>query len=311
MLKPFLNKSASHDFQKMSPSHSGGLICVVIALIWAWLPSLSGMLTRWNQDPQYSHGFFVPLVAGMIAWYRREDVLPCDSTPSAKGIVFVALGVVMYLSGAHIFFEWLEQVALLPILLGIAMIIGGRWLALVTWPAIAFLLFMIPLPFSVETAMAQPLQNLAGKASVFVLQMFGIAAIRNGNLIDVEGHILGVAEACSGMRMLVVFFAIATAIALLSRRHWVEKLILVVSAGPIALFCNVARIAVTGLLYAYAGPEMAEKIFHDLAGWMMMPVALLLMWIEMKYLSYVIEDRTGQRDSVGVFQGTLVSATEG
>ncbi len=184
------------------------------------------------------------------------------------------------------------------VLYGAALLVGGTWLGRVTWPGILFLLFMIPLPFVAEVAMARPLQTFAGTVSTYLLQTVGFAAIQRGTLIDMEGHVLGVAEACSGLRMLVVFFAIATAVAILSDRSWLHRFILILIAIPIALVCNIGRITMTGTLYVYAGPELAERVFHDFVGWLMMPAALLMMWLEIKYLNLIILE-TGTSSAVG------------
>lgn len=299
MLKPFLPHADAPDNCRPREIARPAIILLSVITVGAFFPQLSALVSRWMQDPQYSHGFFVPVLAVMIARHRADDIVLGSTQPSKTGLWFIAGGMAAYLIGAHIYFDWLQQVAMLPVLFGGILILGGRWLAQVSWPSVLFLLFMIPLPYAVEVAMAQPLQNVAGKCSTFALQTLGVAAIRTGNLIDVEGHVLGVAEACSGLRMLVVFFALSTAVAILIQRSWLQKIILMFSAIPIALFCNILRITATGLLYVYAGPEMAEKVFHDLAGWLMMPIALLMMWLELKFLGLVIDDSWGASASGG------------
>ncbi|MEZ6126497.1 MAG: exosortase/archaeosortase family protein [Planctomycetaceae bacterium] len=293
MLKPFL--PARPEYQPLVPTRRW-LICgalMVMASVWAFLPVLKQLVVRWNSDPQYSHGFFVPVIAAAIVWFRRSDVPPGDTTSHAGGLAWIAAGLLCYLAGLSIAFDWLQAMALLPVLYGVAAVLGGPWLMSVVWPAILFLSFMVPLPFRFEVAMAQPLQKLASVSSVFVLQTLGIVATRHGNLLNIEGHVLGVAEACSGLRMLVVFFALSTAFAVLGHRSWIHNLILICSAVPIALICNIGRIVLTGLLYLTAGEELASRLFHDFAGWLMMPAALLLMWIEMKYVDLVIDDSVG------------------
>ncbi len=106
---------------------------------------------------------------------------------------------------------------------------------------------------------------------------------------------LGVVEACSGLRMLTIFVALAVAITLVTDRPWWERIVTIVSAVPIALAVNIVRITVTGILHLTAGPELAEMVFHDLAGWFMMPMALGLLYIEFQILSHLVieEDQTG------------------
>ena len=290
MLKPFLPTAVEYDPIRISRRWCVCAATMLFAALWAFWPTICQLVSRWSDDPQYSHGFFVPAIAVFIAWCRREDVLPSSSTPQNSGLLWIAAGFACYVAGSHIAFDWLQGFAILPVLTGIALVLGGQWLLAVVWPSVLFLLFMIPLPFRFEVAMAQPLQQLASRASVFALQTLGVVATRNGNLLYLENYVLGVAEACSGLRMLVVFFALSTAFAVLSRRSWIHNLILISSAVPIALICNVGRIVITGLLYLTAGEEIAGKVFHDFAGWLMMPSALLMMWLEMKYVDLVIRD---------------------
>ena len=282
----------SNTSLKISPA---AVALLTFAFLWCFSPVLMLLLSRWNSDPQYSHGFMVPLFAGFIAWHRREHVTPCSANGSLIGVWLMITGITAYLIGTGIYFDWLIQASMLPTLWGCMWILGGKRLAWISMPGVLYLLFMIPLPYSAEVAMAQPLQRVAGVASTFLLQTAGLAAYRSGNLINVEGHVLGIAEACSGLRTLVVFFALATAVALVTERHWLQKFILVVSAVGIALFCNILRITATGALYAYAGPQLAETVFHDLAGWLMIPLALVMLWAELQYLQRLFDDSWGSR----------------
>src|SRR5262249_7676336 len=98
---------------------------------------------------------------------------------------------------------------------------------------------------------------------------------------------LGVVEACSGLRMLVTFFTFSTGVAIVIRRPWLEKMCIVLSAIPIALITNIFRITATGLMYQ-SHRNFAEAFFHDLAGWFMMPVCLILLGIELWMLNRLI-----------------------
>src|SRR5262249_41631977 len=141
--------------------------------------------------------------------------------------------------------------SLLPCLAGLCVLLGGwralRW----AWPAIAFLFFMLPLPYTVETAWAYRLRLTATLTSTFVLQTIGLPAIADGTDIYLAEQIqpLQVAHACSGMGMLLIFFALSTAIVLVINRPWLDKLIILLSAIPIAILANIVRIATIALLY--------------------------------------------------------------
>lgn len=244
-----------------------------VSLLWAYWPTLTAMARQWSEDPQYSHGYLVPVFAAALLWLRREQMTIAPAL-SGWGVALLLLGGCLQLSGTFYYLTWLEGFALLPSLLGVAVLLGGwqnlRW----SWPAVAFLLFMIPLPYRAQTALAAPLQRIATMASTFTLQTLGYPAVSEGNVIVLNEVRLGIVEACSGLTMLVTFFALATAVAILVRRPWLDRVLIVASAVPIALIANVTRITVTGALHVSVGGEIAQAVFHDWAGWFMMPLAL-------------------------------------
>jgi exosortase len=122
-------------------------------------------------------------------------------------------------------------------------------------------------------------------ASTYLLQTFGLPAVAYGNVIHLSDHPINVAEACSGLRMLMTSVALTFGLFFLLKRPLWERLIVLASAVPIALIVNVLRITVTGLCYEYFSPEIADKVFHLLAGWLMMPLAIGLLWAEIAILS--------------------------
>jgi exosortase len=255
--------------------------------LWAYWPTLGALAHRWAVDPQYSHGYLVPAFALLLLWLRRAQ-LTSPARPSAWGAAFLAAGTALRLAGACLYFDWLDAVSLLPCLAGAALLLGGwpalRW----SWPAVAFLAFMIPLPYQVELALAHPLQRVAAVASTYCLQTCGYPALAEGNVITIGTLKVGVAEACSGLSMLVVFIALSFALCLALARPLWQKAFLVVSAVPVAVVANVLRITVTGVLFETAGKGVANMVYHDLAGWLMIPVALALLALELCFLKYLV-----------------------
>jgi exosortase len=169
-----------------------------------------------------------------------------------------------------------------------ALLLGGKKALLWAWPAIAFLAFMIPLPFKLQVALANPLQRVATLVSTYGLQTLGFPALSEGNVILINETRIGVVEACSGLSMLVIFFALSTAFCFFVDRPLWQKLVLVLSAIPIALIANITRITVTGIMHETVGHKAADMVFHDLAGWLKMPFALVLLWLELKALGRLI-----------------------
>ena len=219
----------------------------------------------------------------------REALWKEGLRPSPWGFVVLVLGLAVRFAGTYTYFSWLSATSLLICLTGLVLLVGGakalRW----AWPAIAFLIFMIPMPFRVEVALAHPLQKVATVASTYTLQTLGFPAVAEGNVIRMGEVRLGIVEACSGLSMLQIFFALSTAVTLLMRGSFLEKLVIFLSAIPIALASNITRIVVTGIMHVYVGRELADLVFHDLAGWLMMPLALVMLWGLVKLLSWVLE----------------------
>src|SRR5260370_1458559 len=238
------------------------LSLLVAALLWAYWTVLREMAERWFDDPQYSHGYLVPIFSAYLLWARRDRIRDVRPVPSWWGVVLLLAGIALWGAGALLFVNWFTALSLLLALAGLVVAWGGwpalRW----SWPAVAFLGFMIPPPFPFPTALAGELQRLATLMSTYALQTFGAPAISAGNLILLNDVKIGIVEACSGLGMMVTFFAISVAVAvLLQSKEWWLRLLLVLSAVPVAVLANVASITIPGPLY-HAAHDLAAPRLH-------------------------------------------------
>ena len=194
-----------------------------------------------------------------------------------------------------VYIDTLEAFAFIPALAGVFVMAGGlRVLRWAGWP-IVFLCFMVPLPGPLDDHLSGRLQTVATRSSTFLLQTAGTHAYYKGNDIYIGDATspLQVEPACSGLRMLTIFGAISFAVALLCDRPLWQRLTILASWIPIALAVNIFRITLTGLIYAVIGGnhEQLQEIFHTLWGWVMMPMALGLMFVEFKILDNLfVED---------------------
>ena len=274
--------------RSVSPGLAAALAAIATVGLWAYWPTLEAMGHKWLHDPQYSHGYLVPLFAAGLLWWRRAQAPALRPTLCWWGIPLLATGILARLAGTYAYFDWLDAASLLPCLAGIAVLFGGwpalRW----AWLSIAFLIFMIPLPYRLETALSHPLQGIATRGSVYVLQTLGLPALAEGNRILLNRGPIEVVEACNGLAMILVSFAFATALAIVISRPWLDRAVLLLSAIPVAVITNVLRITATGVAQEWGSPEAAHAIFHDLAGWLMMPVALGLLWAELWLVSRIL-----------------------
>jgi exosortase len=271
----------------------GALFLVLIATHWTTFRIL---VDRWTHDPQYSHGFVVPVFALVVLWSRRAMLEEVTWKPEWVGMGVLVVGFTLRLIAVQSDIEPLETMSLLPTVFGLVLLVGGWSVLAWSWPALAFLAFMLPLPFSIESALALPLRRIATEISTYVLQTLGCPASAEGNIIYIDDIRLGVEEACSGLGMLMTFFALATALAMIVQAPLYDRLILIASAVPIAILANVIRISATGVAYHLAGREssLAQMIYHDLAGWLMMPLALAMLWLELKFLANLLIDEAAE-----------------
>jgi exosortase len=269
---------------------------VVSVFAWAYWPTLEGLADTWSRDPNYSQGFLVPVFALGILWHRCRGAGLGGAGCDLLGLGVLILATALRLAGAYYFVIPLDHLSLLLALAGVCLVLGGRpWLGR-AWPAIAFLVFMFPIPRSLGgTPLTGPLQQVATTASTFLLQTIGVTAQREGNVILLKNTELGIVEACSGLRMLMVFCAMATATAILLPYGWKRRTILVTSAIPLALICNVVRITAAGIAGDALGKETGHFVFHDLAGYLMVPLAFALLGTELFLLSRLF--RSGAQEA--------------
>ena len=189
----------------------------------------------------------------------------------------------------------METATLVPAIACLTWTLGSWPLLRRTWPAIIFLVFLFPLPPAVNDFIALPLQRIAATGSCFLLQLSGLWAIQEGNVIHLatpHGPMpLDVALACNGLRMLMTMAATITAtIILIPLPNW-KRITLLFSTVPIAMLSNMIRIVATGWCYYMITGPTAKEWAHDVSGWLMMPLALLLVWLELQLLSWLVPER--------------------
>ena len=267
------------------------VVSAVVLYVY-WEP-LSWLVNQWIQQSDYVYGFLIIPFSLYMLWERRDLYIQGEEdTPEVRrasivgGIALILLGVAMRAARVWFFFLIADPYSIVPIVGGITLLAGGwrgfRW----AWPSVVFLVFMVPLPSTFAGLLARQLQRVGAVISVKTLQTLGIPAVAQGNTILLREASLDVADACSGIRMLMLFFAACTGAALFMRRRpaW-ERIVVFLSAPVIAVVSNIARIALTGILYYSVSSELGHKFSHDLAGWFMMPIAIGLLWLELELLS--------------------------
>jgi exosortase len=247
-----------------------------ILLIAAYFPILIKLVAQWSTDDDVSHGFFVPLVAGYVAWQRRETLLRVEWKPAWWGIgILVWAGFQAYLGmlGAELF---LQRTAFLLSLLGMLLILGGKGLVRELLFPLLLLPFMIPLPTVIYNQITFPLQLFASSVAERSLEVLNIPVLRDGNILELASQKLSVAEACSGIRSLLSLSFLSLVYAyFFDRKVWM-RWVLLIATVPIAIIANSARVTLTGV-FSEIDPSLAEGFFHEAEGWVIFVVALVMM----------------------------------
>jgi exosortase len=253
------------------------VLLVLIALLYG--PILAKLVQQWWSDPNFSHGFFVPVFAAYVVWQDRMRLKFTNLEPSNWGlpVILAALGtLVLGVFGAELF---LARVSLILVITGtITFLLGWRILHVVLFPLI-FLLLMIPIPSIVFNQITFPLQILASQLSAWLLPLLGVPVLREGNVINLPAMPLEVADACSGIRSLLSLTTLAIMYGYLLENRISVRVWLALASVPIAVAANGLRIVGTGLLVQYWDPDKAQGFFHEFSGWLMFVFSSLVLFL--------------------------------
>ena len=247
-------------------------------ILWLYRAILIHLVGQWWHDPNFSHGFFVPLFSALVIWQERQKFSELPLRPSWSGMAIAALAMCILVVGQMGAELFLSRFSLLILLAGLVVLFcGWMYFRALMFPW-AFLILMIPVPTVVFNQITFPLQVLASRVSGLILPLLGVPVLREGNVINLPAMALEVAEACSGIRSLMSLVALAIIYGyLMEKRLWV-RWILAFASVPIAVAANSVRIIGTGLLVQYWDPEKAEGYFHASWGWIIFVISLLMLY---------------------------------
>ena len=237
---------------------------------------------QWRTEADYSHGYLIPFLSLGILYSRRDTFPGFDARLHWLGLVLLLFAGLLKAIGLIFFMEFLEGWSIVPWVGGcVALFLGPRallWAA----PAVLFLLFMVPLPFQVETLLSWKLQSLVTILSSAALRILGFPAVSEGNTIWIGQSQMLVEEACSGLRIFVGMAAFAFFWVTLIRRAWIDKWIVIASIIPLAVIANCVRSVIVCISYYWFDVSVANRV-HDWAGIFMIGLAASLVWMVKQY----------------------------
>jgi len=240
---------------------------------------IPAMVADWSYDPNYSHGVLVPFISAYFVWQCWPELKTVPVRPSLTGLIVIIAGVALLILGFAGTEYYSMRVSLVVVTAGTILFwYGWQVFRLLALP-LAFLLFMVPLPYIVYDAIAFPLKLLVAKFSVISLKGMGIVVLREGNIIRFPQTVLEVADACSGLRSLMSLLALSVAYAFMTQKSAIKRTIIILAAVPIAIATNMFRVIVTGVLAQHYGAAAAQGFFHEFAGLAVFALAMLLLFM--------------------------------
>ncbi len=283
---------------------AGALFALVnfwqIEILWA----------RWRADPNWSHGFIIPLFSLYLLYVRRGEILSAPRKASLSGLPLFLLGLVGSALGVFYFrTNWASHASLVLALLGLVAYVSGWGVVRVAWVPIVYLILAMPLPDALYEKIALPLQSLAAAASAKLLGLFGVQITVDAlhlQVVSLSGKSipLNVEEACSGIRSMMAFVALSVAWAYITDRPWWHRLALVLAGVPVMIACNILRVALTATMFVIDKRQFGEDLMHELMGMVLLIPAAGFLWLLSKLLSSLFveveeEEEEGKAPSPG------------
>ncbi|MDD5380839.1 MAG: exosortase/archaeosortase family protein [Phycisphaerae bacterium] len=284
------------------PVHSYVKMVIIGGLfVYLFYNEVESIVGKWLTDSSWSHGFLIPLFSLYFIDQAKGKIINLQTRPNYLGLFFLIFGILFYFFNvvSPAGYAYFRPISMIVSLGAIVLFLGGWRLVRYTWLPIVFLVFAVPLPTRYYVSLTMPMQKLAAQATTFLLNLInGMNAEVNG--VVISGEYLGqkldpplnVAEACSGMRLLMAFLALGVAMAYLHYRPIWQRIVLLVSTIPIAIFCNIVRVTITGFIYIFGQPKYAQGIYHDLLGMIMLPLAFGLYGLLAWFMSSLFVEET-------------------
>lgn len=265
-----------------------GLICLCFLALYHQV--IYKLVMDWMTDDNYSHGFLIPVISGYLIWQDRKRLAEIPIAPANAGVIFLILSLLFFVVtnlGAELF---TMRFSMLFAIWSAIIFLAGWAMAKALFYPIIYLVFMIPLPAIIWNKIAFPLKLFATRMAVSVIKMIQIPVYAEGNIIHLANTTLEVVDACSGLRSLTSLLALSAAFALISEHSRLKKIILFLSAVPIAILVNIIRLSSTAALARQYGAKVAEGFLHEMSGIVIFFLALI-----MTYGVHVLLSRIGKK----------------
>ncbi len=268
-----------------------GLVLAGLAILY--LPTYWSLwCTIWQSSDQ-SQG---PLMLGASLWMlyeRRVAIAEAPTRPrvgAASGLLF--LGLVLYAVGRSQSIWIFEVGSQLVVFSGLFLLFKG-WAALrVVWFPIAFLLFMVPLPGPLVSAVTGPLKAGVSYVASEILYACGYPVSRTGVILTVGQYLILVADACAGLTSMFSLEAVGLLyLSIVKHKSVARNAMLSLLLVPISFCANVVRVIVLVLVTYYLGDAAGQGFLHKFAGMLLFCVALSLVVPADRLIGWVLRSK--------------------
>jgi exosortase D (VPLPA-CTERM-specific) len=268
--------------------------------LWLFWDGISRMWGWWIDAPEYSHGLLIPPIALFLLWQQKDRLERLPFTGSWWGVALVVLGAAMLVLGQLATVYTLIQYAYLLTLFGFALALTGPAGFRLLFMPLFVLVFMIPLPQFVLANLSTKLQLLSSQLGVWFIRLFDISVFVEGNVIDLGGYKLQVAEACDGLRYLFPLMTLGFLMGYFYKGALWKRVMLFASSVPITVIMNSFRVGTIGVMVEHWGIAMAEGFLHEFQGWAVFMASAGIMLGEIAILNRIGHESGNWRQLFGV-----------
>lgn len=253
------------------------LAVAVAAVLGLYAPLVVGLAAEWAEFPNLSHGFAVPLISAYLLWSRRHVLAESPLEGSIAGLPVIVFGLAMLVIGALGGESFVARLSLPVVLLGTVIFLAGTRVARHAWVAIAYLLFMIPLPYVTLKVLTYQSRLFDAGLTATALGWLGVPVLRDGVFLHLPNMTLEVADECSSIPAIAALLALGAAYAQLQPRPAWSRVALTLAAAPLGLLSNLVRLILTSLGAYYFGDIALNNVIHKFNGTTVFLATVLLL----------------------------------
>lgn len=270
--------------------------CTAGALLLFW-PTIVELVSFWENDPDFSHGFLIPIISVAILWANRKAIGEARASSSSTGWIVILASLCVFFIGRAQPWNVAQRLGMWGFLIGaLAFGFGWRAVRVKTFP-FAFLLLCIPPPFFLLNAIRLALKDFATRIAASLIMYLGMPAATEGNVIIVQEHRFEVADACTGIRSLMAVTTTAILMAYVFRTGMVKGAVLLAASIPITVAANIVRIIIVAIALVKFDIDLTEGTRHEMVGVFTFCLSLILIWFTWLYLQWTFQPERGKEPS--------------